>query len=199
MNRSRLQTRTRPLQHQRGVVLFIALIGLVVMTLGGLALFRNVDSVTAISGNVGYRQKGVGVSSSAVETARAYLLANGASKGHLDSHHASDGYYASQSAYVTNDDMSLFDWANGKKMADQSGYQLWYAIHRLCANTGDANQVETACIVPDSTSAAPESGRSVNYGDFNLYGQGAQRPYYRITVRALGPRNAESMIQVLTY
>lgn len=199
MSLPRLQARPQPPRQQRGVVLFIALIGLVVMTMGGLALFRTVDSVTAIAGNVGYRQKGIGMSSSAVEAARAYLLANGTTKGFLDNHHAGDGYYATQSAYNADDNMSQFDWVNGKKMADQNGYQLWYAIHRLCANTGDANQAETACIVPDSKSGSPESGRSVNYGDFNLYGQGAQRPYYRITARALGPRNAESMIQVLTY
>jgi len=41
---------------QRGVVLFVALIALVVMSLAAVALIRSVDTATIIAGNLAFRQ-----------------------------------------------------------------------------------------------------------------------------------------------
>ena len=41
---------------QRGVVLFIALIAMVVMSLAGVALIRSVDTTGSVAGNLAFRE-----------------------------------------------------------------------------------------------------------------------------------------------
>jgi len=65
----------RELKHQQGAVLFIALIALVAMALGVLAIQRSLDSATAIAGNIGFRQQGVAKTDGAVG-GRSNLVAN---------------------------------------------------------------------------------------------------------------------------
>ena len=41
---------------QRGVVLFVALIAMVVMSLAGVALIRAVDTTGSVAGNIAFRE-----------------------------------------------------------------------------------------------------------------------------------------------
>ncbi|MDP3439158.1 MAG: hypothetical protein Q8R95_06125, partial [Azonexus sp.] len=58
---------------QRGMVLFIALIAMVIMTLGAIAIYRAVDSGTAVSGNIAFRQQGLAMTNRGIETAIEWL------------------------------------------------------------------------------------------------------------------------------
>jgi len=55
---------------QRGIVIFIALIALVVMMIAGLALMRSVDTGNLIAGNLAFRQRAVHSADGGVEVAR---------------------------------------------------------------------------------------------------------------------------------
>ena len=55
------------LQHQHGVVLLISLIALVALTLAGLAIVRQVDTATLITGNLTFRQSSINTADLAVE------------------------------------------------------------------------------------------------------------------------------------
>ena len=46
----------RPPRQQRGVVLFVALIAMLLLSLAGIALVRSVDTNMGVAGNVGWRQ-----------------------------------------------------------------------------------------------------------------------------------------------
>lgn len=195
-------TRPRtPRGKQRGVVLFIALIALVVLTIGALALYRSTDSATAISGNVSYRQQGVAVSSQAIEAAKDWLVANGNPVEGLYDDIAGSGYYATMYQHTSDGDMLKFDWgtdwSHAKKIdGAPDGYQIGYVIHRLCPNTG----TPVSCINANTTVAAPKSIINHNSGDVVAdTSADSASPYYRITARALGPRNTESIVQVLAY
>lgn len=54
---------------QRGVVLFVALVVLVVMSLGGISMMRTADTGTQIAGNLAFRQSALQAAESAFERA----------------------------------------------------------------------------------------------------------------------------------
>lgn len=56
-------------RRQRGVVLFIALIAMVVMSLAGVALIRAVDTTGSVAGNLAFRQASIAAVNQAVEDA----------------------------------------------------------------------------------------------------------------------------------
>ena len=47
--------------HQQGVVLFVALIVLIIMTLAGLALLRQMGAGTSIAGNIAFKENATSV------------------------------------------------------------------------------------------------------------------------------------------
>src|SRR5271169_5335876 len=61
---------------QRGVVLFIALIVMVVMSLAALGLIRSVDTTTAVLGNLALRQASILPANYAIEEAASGLFAD---------------------------------------------------------------------------------------------------------------------------
>jgi Tfp pilus assembly protein PilX len=61
-------THCRRRDRQGGVVLFIALIAMVVLTLGGLALVRSVDTTSSVAGNIAFRQASIVAVNWAVES-----------------------------------------------------------------------------------------------------------------------------------
>jgi Tfp pilus assembly protein PilX len=177
-------------KYQQGAVLFIALIAMIAMMMGALALLRSVDSATGIAGNIGFRQQGVAVTDTAIEAATLWLAATP----NLDNDVPGTGYYATQDAGITNNDILTFKWdQSGLKMSDQNGYQLWYVIHRLCSATG----------MPQGGTCSDSGERNVQASDTGetqgLAGKSSVTPMYRITARALGPRQSESIVQVITY
>lgn len=176
-------------RHQQGAVLFIALIALVVMALGVLAIQRSLDSVTGIAGNIGFRQQGVAESDAVVEAAVTWLKTAGG----LDDNLSGNGYYATRDFGLVNGDMLKFDWANARKLDDADGFQRWYVIHRMCIERG----VPTIATCADSGNTLTQSSST---GETKgLQGAGGVTPLYRITARTLGPRNSESIVQVMTY
>jgi hypothetical protein len=69
MTPTRILPDTRPSHQQRGIVLFIALIAMVVLSLAGIALVRSVDTGTSVAGNLAFRQASIVAVNHAVETA----------------------------------------------------------------------------------------------------------------------------------
>jgi len=54
---------------QRGIALFVALIGMVILSLAGIALVRSVETTSAVASNIAFRQTAAGPISQAIETA----------------------------------------------------------------------------------------------------------------------------------
>ena len=53
--------------NQRGVALFVALIGMVVLMLAGVAIVRSVDTSTGVAGNIAFRQASIVAVNRAIE------------------------------------------------------------------------------------------------------------------------------------
>jgi Tfp pilus assembly protein PilX len=181
---------------QAGVVLFIALIVLVAMSLAGLAIMRSVGSGVLVASNLAFKQTTTAGAERGVEEAKAWLLDQSGNSLHNDS--PSKGYYSSWGTF----DPMTFDWSNDANVAqlaaDNAGTKIRYVIHRLCLKPNDSLNASGQQCVMKAVSTATASGGSaagVQYGSFNL--KSTISPYYRVTVRSEGPKNAVSYVQVI--
>jgi len=63
------QPLTATIRRQRGVVLFVALIAMVILSLAGIGLMRSVDTGQGVVGNLAFRQASIAPVNLAIETA----------------------------------------------------------------------------------------------------------------------------------
>ena len=198
---------------QGGTILIIALIVLVAMTLAGIATMRSVDTATITAGNIGLRQASVNAADQGIQAGVAWLTAilnaNLASTLINDNHQpgtASKGYFSSVPPANDPDWYEPLNWSEAGQLnngnPDAGGNVVFFLIHRLCpvANcdisaTCVGNPNPNICASTLSTAA--------------LTGQGSDqtRPtdthtsvpatHYRITAKAVGPRNSISIVQSL--
>jgi len=195
-------------RRQRGVVLLIALIMLVAMTLVGVSMLRSIGSGSAIAGNLAFKQNATSVADLGVELSRRWLVNKGlTAPTDLNADINADGYY---STWQTAFNPVVYDWAISKKLntadaafisnvsgKDDTGNEVRYVVHRLCAETGavDKGGTQKCANYTDYSGLASKGGSG--------YGQSAptlaEQPYYRVTVRVNGPRNTLSYVQVVMY
>lgn len=194
---------------QTGVVLFLALIALVVMSLAAVALIRSVDTNSMIAGNLAFKQTAAISSSygveSMVDTLGPMPLAYG---------NASDpakGYYA----LCSNFDIGITDRCNGNNLiADASwdpgvrsslatgtgitagrdayGNTIQYIVERMCHQVGAPTKA--SCL---------QAGGDLDNSSKNVLNEpvaggpktAEELPLYRVTVRIVGPKNTVSYVQ----
>lgn len=202
-------------QSQQGVVLFIAMIALVVMSLAAVALIRSVDTNTLITGNLSFKQTSIASSSYGIESLSDYLGAQALNYG--SNNDANNGYYAVCTSTQSSADnpcdganiTAAATWQAGatSRLADGLGIvdgvdaygnTIEYIVERMCyeqidviANPALARQ---RCLLAKRTN----DNRSKNV--LNMTRVGAPEvltdlPVYRVTVRVTGPKNTVSFIQ----
>lgn len=211
-----LKQHMRP-QHERGIVLIMALIVLVALTLGALALTRSVYTSNAIAGNLAFQKAATHSADLGIEAAVAWLEnnngkitsteneqctpADGSSA--LACNHFTQGYVANR-----QDPTGTQTWASfweGNLIGsgavrtlptDNAGNTVAYVIHRMCASSGDAQSTANDCTVsPTASSSTCSGGSSCDAERVNL--DSVSQVYYRVTVRVVGPRNTQSYVQSL--
>lgn len=205
---------------QGGVVLLIALIILVALSLGGIALLRSVDTTNIIAGNLAFQQ--ASTSSGENGTEAAIVAIRGAStvdleQDHLGNSPAGWAYAASAAAtgVAATDPATAAEWDAywtatinphpvslpvAEKVCkervctlptDPVGNTVSYTIQRLCEQTGPTG---TAKCIP-SPEVFAKLGNSLDSGKLPLPMK--TQIYYRITTRIAGPRNTVSYIQTI--
>ena len=178
---------------QRGVVMWVALVVLIVMTLAGLAMLRQMGSGVSIAGNLAFKENATSVADSGTEVFRAWLI--GQSTATLEADVPASGYYASWGASV---DPTTFDWSAGRSVLvvldAGTGNSVRYVAQRLCQIAGPVTDPTQRC----SDVKDPLGG---SHGGLSYGSEGPPavrvRPYYRVTVQVLGPRNTVSYTQVV--
>jgi type IV pilus assembly protein PilX len=196
---------SHPRARQSGTVLIIALIVLVAMTLAGIATMRSVDTATILAGNIGLRQATSNAADQGIQAGTTWILANLTNLDN-DNHSTSTGsigYYSSVAA-VEPDWTDPDNWKEAAQLnggtPDAGGNTVYFLIHRMCkvANcqtTGTCGGVANACASTLANAA------------LTLEGSDQTRPtdshstapaiHYRVTARAVGPRNSVSIIQTM--
>ena len=211
-------TRRRMLTTYRGAGLVVALVVLVVMSLGALALVRAVASGLLVAGNFAFREAAVLAAESGSELAINWLSERAATA-ELFTDQPDAGYYASLpvglslsgqantniSAYVDWDDdqcatlsgIRCFTAASALPI-DAAGNRVRYVIHRLCRTTGSSDAAANSCLLFRSAQGGSSNRGQLNYGASKRF-QSSDTVYYRITVHVRGPRNTTALVQTLVH
>jgi type IV pilus assembly protein PilX len=206
---------------QRGISLLFALMALVILGFGAVALTRSVDTGTLIMGNLSFKQDAMLASATAAEQAIVWLDTNKGGET-LEKDDKNAGYYASArealdpvgSRTSTANPLPMVDW-EGDNCADRksgtystceispasgtdvNGNKVKWVITRLCKQVGVAGGTNY-CTRPATaaTSTAVERGELQAGGRIT---RAIASPYYRVIVRVQGPRNTVSYTESLVH
>ena len=211
---------------QRGVSLIFALMGLVVLTLGAVALLRSVDTGLLVLGNLGFKQDALSASSAGTEAAITWLQNQTAATLAADQRalgYSSVAIVALEPAGPRSDAAAatpavLVDWSdneckvsglNGRAVASclpasapiqaAGGNTVRYFITRLCAATGlaEGNDCMKAVLLQSGTSTTQRG--SLGYGSQQRFVEKSAGTYYRIIARAEDKRGTVSYTETLVH
>ena len=194
---------------QTGVVLFLAMIALVVMSLAAVALIRSVDTNSMITGNLAYKQTAAISSSygieSMVDTLGPMPLAYG------NANDPANGYYALCSNFdggstdrcSGNNLTADASWVPGTRSSlatgtgmtagrDAYGNTIQYIVERMCHQVGVPTKA--ACLQAGSD-LDNSSKNALNEPVAGAPKTASELPLYRVTVRIAGPKNTISYVQ----
>ena len=195
-------------QRERGLVLFVALIVMVVMSLAGLALIRSIDTTNLVIGNLAFRQSSILAANFAVEDAGTGLFSSVDPAGtgqipDLTQDWPQWNYFAT---YQKSDDprgvpaqvqkasnFTLTRVLNDGLVNGVAGTNntIRYVIERMCTATGPA-AANTCDMMPPKQ--AP--GDTINDNPAIPL---PKIPFYRVTIRVDGPpkTNTVSFVQAM--
>jgi len=194
---------------QRGAVLIISLIVLVVMLISAAALMRSFDISLTTAGNLAFKRDLAQQSEQAAETILARFRAGGALIG-TAAREANDptlNYSATvlpsnlqgiPNALLADDDTFAGIWTGPDIDAGQ-GITLRYVVDRMCATAGAGSETPDNCSVADASlqpgGSSSDWQRAERASVGGARGAVAQPVVYRLTIRADGPRNTQSFFQ----
>lgn len=201
-----------PLNKQRGVVLFFALIALVVMSLAAVALIRSVDTSTMIAGNLAFKQSATSSGDAGIEAAIAGLKAIQAGTNTdplvdgthpLNTSAPANGYYSFLDPAVNMTDGVGIKWDatdSASAGTDASGNAIRYVIQRMCRNGTPGLPGNNAGCLP-SGAVVDSSGKEIK--DAAGFCKTCPPPnsptQIRVTVRINGNKNTISYLQAFVY
>jgi type IV pilus assembly protein PilX len=198
---------------QEGAVLLTALVMLVALMLGAASLMRLVESTNQLAGNLAFKRAATLAAENGVEAAIDWLEQQSTATLASD---AAAGYYASTTATLdasgnaAASGTAAIDWKNDqcdgaarsaclKPMAlpgvDNAGHSVRYLIQRLCGGSGPL-AASGDCAVYLESEAESSSRGAIGYGSGKRL-TGQPWAFYRITARAVGPRDSVGLVQVL--
>lgn len=187
-------THLRTLGRQRGIVMAITLISLVLLLIGAAAMLRTVDTSGMLAGNLAFRRDLANRSETAIAAARKALVSGALSTEAARSVDLPEANYsatklASSGGVPTVLASETAYGKNGKGYASlvADKVTVYWVIDRQCASGTVAFSTATCEFVSsDGDPGGPSWLRKPN---------GASRPVYRISVRVSGPRGTEAYFQ----
>jgi len=201
-----------------GAGLLVALVMLLMMSLGAISLVRAVSTGRLMAANLAFRQAALMASDAGSETAIVWL-SNEVSGASIYTDQPAQGYYASvpngfdvTGLGLTGSSVAI-DWDNDDCMAaasatcvkaapalatDVAGNVIRYTIHRLCRSAGSPQSGNNSCLMARGSSGSSNKRSSLSYGASSRFSI-SMGVYYRITVRVAGPRNTIVFTQTLVH
>jgi len=195
---------------QRGTMLIIALIVLVAMTLAGIATMRSVDTATVMAGNIAFRQSALNAADQGLQAGHALISTpspfSDLTKDGGSWPAAAAGYYSSAPMIEPNwSDPAA--WNDPDRPAvklnagvpDAAGNVVSFIVHRLCP-VADCPVSGTCGGQFNQCGSTPSAATLSQEGDDNFRAQewtSIPQVHYRITARAVGPRNSIAIVQAL--
>lgn len=207
---------------QRGLSLLYALLALVALGFGAVALVRSVDTGALVLGNLGFKQEATAAGDQATRAALAWL---GNSPPSLYQDTPDEGYYAAslnnldvtgtQSTLTTR---ALINWNSDNCAYAPSGTYTGgctitpndtpitlggntarYVILRLCADRGAPDVAGNSCLkATGSASTDTTQNDALSYKRQRIPASSSSI-HYRIVVRVDGARNTTSFTETIVH
>lgn len=200
---------TKP-RRERGVVMIVTLVALVVLLLGAVALLRSSDASSALAGQLGFRRDMKNQAERAIAMATSSLKSGSlASAATRETSLASANYSASQletdgstgipTVLLGSDDkfkeakytINIVDASDDSAANADTGIKARYVIDRLCLAAGSAsasNCSRTNVQVQFNGQDTKSQMADTSFRSLNLV-------VYRISVRVDGPRGTQAFFQ----
>jgi Tfp pilus assembly protein PilX len=201
MNALAIQSRfasARTARRERGIVLFVALIAMVVMSFAGVALVRSVDTSTSVARNLVFRQASIPSVNSAIEVSMDALFKNKViadptndmpAQNYYASLQAGEGKNAVPAVLQGQYPPPAYPGAFQKLPADNAGNTSLYVIERVCNAAGPPTLANCDLLAPK---------QALGKTSMKLSGpQILPLPFYRVTVRVDGPANTTTFAQAM--
>jgi len=192
------------LQRQRGVVLFVALIAMVILSLAGLALMRAVDESTGVAGNLAFRHSSMNPVNQSIEEA-IKMIFKAKTLPSQTTDHPGNNYFAELQAGESKNGVPALLQGSYSAMSTAysgaglpapipdavSGAELRFVVERVC-NFPAASQAEIIGHCDILPPKVPNAGTDNKVKPIPL----PPIPIFRVTVRADIPNtNAVSYAQ----
>lgn len=186
-----------PTARQRGVVLFVALIAMVVLSLAGVALIRATDAGTSVAGNLAFRQSSMALINVAVEKAADDLFYH-QNIADTKNPNVNYNYYATiqggENAHgvpAVLQSPGAYPGTFQQVVDSNTGNTAKWVIERMCTVTGDplVNIGQCDVLLP-----------KVSPGKTTMKGGGPPtnpQPIFRQTIRIEGPANTVTYAQTM--
>jgi type IV pilus assembly protein PilX len=186
---------------QRGIILPITLISLMILLIASVALIRSTDTSLLVAGHISFKRDILNQAERAIPKIKNQFVAttgdlyeSGKREGNL----TNSNYYASIQA--SNDsgipnvllNTTTFDgqFASNNIVDSTAGITIRYLIDRMCIKAGIVS-VANCSTVSSTTDVGGDAMHIGNGGKAS----GVDVPIYRISIRVSGPRNTEAFIQ----
>ena len=189
-------------------MLVISLIILVSMTLAGIAMMRSVDTASIIAGNIAFKQSTTNAADQGLRAAQSWLSTNA---GTTTLYSDNNALGVSSVGYFSSAPSSEPDWSSASAWSyaavvnagtpDATGNTVSYLVQRLCPCAGSApNATCSGTANTNICGSTPDSATSSGEGTEQSAPNFFTRPpstHYRVTARAVGPRNSTTVVQSL--
>jgi Tfp pilus assembly protein PilX len=196
-----MKTLTHPTRRrERGATLILALIALVILSIGALALLRSTSTSLFMAGNLAFKRDLANQAERAIATALADLrtgsLASDASR---NANAASRNYSATvlatsaegiPSVLLSDTAYTAAGFTSARDIVDSAAsVTMRYVIDRQCSAAGAFD----AAVCQNITAMAAAAGGDTQNADKQPGSD--RRPAYRISVRITGPRGIQTFVQ----
>jgi type IV pilus assembly protein PilX len=176
---------------QSGIVMFVALAVLILMTLAGLAMLRQMSGSVSIAGNLAFKQNATAVGDIGTEAAIALIKPDAFNRNNTN---PAIGYYSTWNKTDTDPASYFADTSRTSApiIDGATGNTVRYVVHRMCEKENAPTDAS------DQYCARTGNEKSINKGvPGELATDDTFFPYFQITTQIVGPRNTVSYIQVV--
>ena len=189
-------------QRERGIVVFVALIAVVLLSIAAVGLMRSVHTSTMVVGNLAFRQSAQVLAAAAVEKAIYDMFPPSAVIADLSVHNTARNYYASvQPSQDRNgvpralqgDPATNYAPLGAQLITDNpTGNVARYVVERMCDDDaiGKAATPNDCEMIPPKQATSKETQLRKGIALPKI-------PYYRVTVRVDGPGNSVAYSQAM--
>lgn len=182
------------LQGERGIVLIIVMIALIVMMVSGLAMFRSVDTSILLSGNFAFRKAATHAADLGIEAAAVELpnIINTSQDTLLTQHYYPSLTPSAGGLSWDGDGLPPSSvWTGAQSVASPpAGYTIAYIIERLCTGALPVANILVNCVADPAPDTSSSKSGAVKFTSSSAL-------YYRVTVRVGGPHNTVSFVQAM--